>query len=389
MNSGKTIFSQLVAFLSPYEFQKCVQRYNGDYKVQRFSCWSQLLAMMFAQLTFRESLRDIESCLRANQHRLYHMGFRGKVSRNTLSHANEARNWQIFADFAHVLIEEARALYSKEALSVELEQTAYALDSTTLDLCLSLFPWALFRCRKGAVKMHTLLELRANIPTFVRITHGKVHDVNLLDQVPLEPGAFYVMDRGYLDFARLNRFTREMSFFVIRAKKNLRFRRLRSTPVDQATGLRADQIISLAVNRSRTQYPERLRRVVFFDSEKKKRFSFLTNNFVLPALTIAQLYRCRWQVELFFKWIKQHLRIKAFYGTTENAVKAQIWIAISVYVLVAIVKKRVEIPHSLFTILQVLSVSLFEKTSIQEAFTNLTVKDQTDNFPKQLLLFDL
>ena len=389
MNSGKTIFSQLVSFLPDYEFQKCVLHYHGNFKAKSFSCWNQFLAMAFAQLTFRESLRDIESCLRANHRRLYHMGLRGKVSRNTLAHANETRNWRIFADFAQVLIREARELYAQESLAAELDQTIYALDSTTLDLCLSLFPWALFRKAKGAVKMHTLLDLRANIPTFLRVTPGRVHDVNMLDEIPLEPGSFYVMDRGYLDFARLHRFTQAMSFFVIRAKKNLCFRRLYSRPVDKTVGLRCDQTIVLKGIRARNRYPSHLRRVNYFDSAKGKRLSFLTNNFTLPAVTIAQLYRCRWQIELFFKWIKQHLRIKAFYGTSENAVKAQIWIAVSVYVLVAIVKKRLALPHSLYTILQVLSVSLFEKISMQEAFANPIIKDQEEPTPNQLLLFNL
>ena len=369
MSAGKTIFSQLLDFLPTYEFRKCVDRYNGNYKVKSFSCWDQFLSMAFAQLTFRESLRDIQACLRVAQPKLYHMGFRGKVSRNTLANANQMRDWRIYADFAHVLIATARSFYANESFGVDLDQTVYALDSTIIDLCLSLFPWAKFRKRKGAVKLHTLLDLRGSIPTLIFITHGKIHDVNILDDLLVEAGAIYVMDRGYLDFARLHRMHQSMGFFITRTKSNFRFRRLYSHPVDRTTGLQCDQTIVLKGFYSRRDYPEKLRRIRFFDAEKDKRIILLTNNFSLPALTIARLYRCRWQVELFFKWIKQHLRIKAFYGTSENAVKTQIWIAISVYILVAIVKKLLNLEASLYTILQILSVSLFEKIPISQALS--------------------
>jgi hypothetical protein len=387
MNFGRTIFAQLMDFLPTGEFRKCVERYNGNFKVKSFSCWDQFLSMAFAQLTFRESLRDIQACLRVAQSKLYHMGFRGKVSRNTLANANQERDWRIYADLAQVLISEARSLYSEEAFGVELDQTVYALDSTTIDLCLALFPWAKFRKRKGAVKLHTLLDLRGSIPTVIFITHGKVHDVNILDRLAVETGAIYVMDRGYVDFARLHRIRQYMGFFVTRAKSNFRFKRLYSHPVEKSTGLRCDQTIVLEGFYSRRDYPEKLRRIRFYDAENDKYFVFLTNNFFLPALTIAQLYRCRWQVELFFKWIKQHLRIKAFYGTSENAVKTQIWIAISVYVLVAIVKKRLKLESSLYTILQVLSVSLFEKFALYQALTMTDYKDPEAVSAKQLNLF--
>jgi hypothetical protein len=359
MNAGRTIFAQLMDFVSPYEFRRCVDRYAGHYKVQRFSCWDQFLCLAFAQLTYRESLRDIQACLRVAQPKLYHMGFRGTVARNTLAHANEVRDWRIYADFAQGLIAIARTLYAIDAFGVELAQTAYALDATIIDLCLALFPGATFRKRKGAVKLHTLLDLRGNIPTVLFITTGRVHDVNILDTLVVEAGAFYVLDRGYLDFTRLYRLHQAQGFFVTRAKRNFRFRYLDSRPVDRTTGVYADQTIRLYGFYSKRGYPERLRRVRFFDREKRKWLVFLTNNFALPPLQIAQLYKCRWQVELFFKWIKQHLRIKAFYGTSENAVKTQIWTAIAVYVLVAIVKKRLHLEASLYTILQILSVSLF------------------------------
>lgn len=367
MDTGKTVFAQLMDFLPVYEFHKCVQRYNGHYKVKHFSCWSQFLCMAFAQLTYRESLRDIEACLRSNQRKLYHMGFRGKVSRNTLAHANQIRDWRIYADFAQVLIAQARRLYANDSFGVQLNQTAYALDSTTIDLCLSLFPWAKFRAHKGAVKLHTLLDLRGSIPSLVIITHGKVHDVNILDQLCFEPGAFYILDRGYLDFGRLHAIHQASAFLVTRTKSNFRFRRLYSRPIDKSSGVQCDQIILLEGFYSHKAYPDKLRRIRFFDTDQNKRLVFLTNNFTLPALTIAQLFQCRWQIEIFFKWIKQHLRIKAFYGTTENAVKTQIWIAITVYVLVAIIKKQLKIDMSLYTILQILSVTLFEKTPILEA----------------------
>jgi transposase len=353
MNSGKSIFAQLMDFLPSKAFRRCVRRYQGDFKLKSFSCWDQFLCMAFAQLTYRESLRDIEACLRAQQTKLYHLGIRGQVSRNTLAHANSVRDWRIYADFAQLLIRRARALYTDDHFGVALAQAVYALDATTIDLCLALFPWAKFRKHKGAVKLHTLLDLHGNIPTVVIITDGKVHEVNILDQLIFEAGAFYVMDRGYLDFARLYKLQLASAFFVIRAKKRFDFKRLYSQPVDRTTGVICDQIVTLVNPVPRKGYPEKLRRIRYFDAEKKRRLVFLTNNFTLPPLTIAQLYRSRWQVELFFKWIKQHLRIKKFYGTSMNALKTQIWIAISVYVLVAIVKKELHLDGSLYTILQI------------------------------------
>lgn len=369
MNSGKTIFAQFMDFLPAYEFRQCVERYNGNYKIKSFTCMDQFLCMAFAQLTYRESLRDIQACLRAAKQKLYHMGIRGKVSRNTLANANQVRNWRIYADFAQVLIGTARELYSEDDFGIQLDQTVYALDATTIDLCLSLFPWAKFRKQKGAVKMHTLLDLRGNIPTAIIITDGKVHDVKALDNIIIEAGAIYIMDRGYLDFKRLYTMHQALGFFVTRAKLNFDFRRLYSQPVDKSTGVQCDQVILLNGFYAKKDYPEKLRRIRYFDAENNKTLVFITNNFTLPALTIADLYRCRWQVELFFKWIKQHLRIKAFYGTTENAVKTQIWIAISVYVLVAIVKKRLKLEQSLYSILQILSVTLFEKSLLSQAFS--------------------
>jgi len=345
--------------------------------------------MAFAQLTYRESLRDIEACLRAIQDKLYHLGIRGKVSRSTLAYTNENRDWRIYADFAQVLIHIARDLYINEEFGVELDQTVYALDSTTIDLCLSLFPWVKFRERKGAIKLHTLLDLRGSIPTFITITHGRLHDVNILDNLIPEPGSIYVMDRGYLDFTRLYILTQFSAFFVIRSKTNLKFRRLYSHPVDKSTGLKYDQTIVPTGINSAKDYPEKLRRIRYFDAENKKHLTFLTNNFILPAFTITQLYRCRWQVELFFKWIKQHLRIKAFYGTSKNAVKTQIWIAISIYVLVAIVKKRLKTDRSLYTILQILSVTLFEKIDLFQVLTDSNYTTQYSENPNQLNLFDL
>ncbi len=375
-------------FLPRYEFRQCVERYQGNYKLQSFSCWDQFLCMAFAQLTYRESLRDIEACLRANQTRLYHLGIRGRVSRNTLANANSVRDWRIYADFAHLLIKTARELYVGDDFGAALQQTAYVLDATTIDLCLSLFPWAYFRKRKGAVKLHTLLDLRGNIPTVIIITHGRIGDVRLLDEITFEPGAFYVMDRAYLDFGRLHRLHLASAFFVTRAKKNFDFQRLYSRPVDRATGIICDQIIKLVNPVPRQGYPDKLRRIRYFDRETNKRLVFLTNNFTLPPLTIAQLYRCRWQVELFFKWIKQHLRIKKFYGTSENALKTQIWIAISVYVLVAIVKKQLGLEGSLYRILQILSITLFEKTPILEALSLSDYEMQLTTSCKQLNLFD-
>ena len=384
MNLGKTVFSQLMDFLPSYEFRLCVDRYHGHYKVKSFSCWDQFLCLAFAQLTYRESLRDIETCLRAAGGKLYHMGIRGKVSRNTLAHANEVRDWRIYRDFAQMLIQKARELYLDEPLGVQLDQTPYALDSTVIDLCLSLFPWAKFRKHKAAVKLHTLLDLRASIPTTVIITPGSVYDVNIMDELFWESGAIYVMDRGYLDFSRLHQ---DSAFFVTRAKRNSRFQRLYSHRVRKASGLRCDQTVVLQGFYAHKDYPDKLRRIRYFDRQTNKALVFLTNNFTLPALTIAQLYRCRWQVELFFKWIKQHLRIKAFYGTSENAVKTQIWIAISVYVLVAIVRKRLNL-HSLYSVLQILSITTLEKTPILQVLSQLDESEQMPGDSKQLILFD-
>ena len=387
MNSGKSIFAQLMDFLPSKAFRRCVKRYQGDYKLKTFSCWDQFLCMSFAQLTYRESLRDIEACLRAQHTKLYHLGIRGQVSRNTLAHANSVRDWRIYADFAQVLITRARALYANDSFGVELAQTVYALDATTIDLCLALFPWAQLRKHKGAVKLHTLLDLRGNIPTVVIITHGKVHEVNILDQLNFEAGAFYLMDRGYLDFARLYKLHLAAGFFVTRARKRFDFQRLYSQPVDRATGVICDQTITLVNPVPRKGYPEKLRRIRYFDAQSNQRLVFLTNNFSLPPLTIAQLYRSRWQVELFFKWIKQHLRIKNFYGTSENALRTQIWIAISVYVLVAIVKKELQLDASLYRMLQICSVTLFEKTPISQALSLADDQTDLDDLCKQLILF--
>jgi len=388
MNSGKTIFSQLMESLPIHEFRTCVAQYNGNYKVKSFTCWDQFLCMAFAQLTYRESLRDIQACLRGTRYKLYHMGIRGNVSRNTLANANKIRDWRIYSDFAQVLIRKARRLYVKESFGVELDQTVYALDSTTIDLCLSLFPWALFRKRKGAVKMHTLLDLRGSIPTVVIITHGRIHDVTILDRLIIEASAIYIMDRGYLDFARLYAIHQSSGFFVIRAKRNFNFRRLYSHAIDKSTGIQCDQTIVPQNFYAQKNYPEKLRRIRYLDATTNKRLIFLTNNFTLPAKTIAELYRCRWHVELFFKWIKQHLRIKSFYGTSENAIKTQIWIAISIYVLVAIVKKELKLDHSLYTILQVLSVTLFEKEPILQVLTNNDYMNPNPAPSKQLNLFE-
>ena len=388
MNVGQTVFAQLLEFIPSYEFQLCVDRYQGNRYVKDFSCWDQFLCLVFAQLTARTSLRDIETCLRAQQPKLYHMGFRGRVSRATLADANEARDWQIYRDFAQVLIGIARDLYRDESFGMELSQTVYAFDSTTVDLCLSLFPWAQFRRRKSAVKLHTLLDVRGSIPTNVYVTGGQVHDVNLLDQLLLEVGAFYLMDRGYVDFARLYVFTQACAFFITRAKKNLQFYLRTSRPVDRSTGVRCDQIIRLTGIRTAQRYPDTLRRIVYFDAEKESRLTFLTNNFSLLPLTIAQLYRARWQVELFFRWIKQHLYIKAFYGTSANAVKTQVWVALSVYVLVAIVKKQLGLDQSLYQTLQILSVTIFEKTPISQGFFNVADETESMKLAKQLNLFE-
>jgi hypothetical protein len=389
VNQGRTVFSQLLGFLPDREFRRCVARYGGDARPRGFSCWDQYLSMAFAQLTYRDGLRDIEACLRSLGGKLYHMGFHGRVSRSTLADTNDAHDWRIYADFAQVLIRMARPLYASDPIGVDLEQSLYALDSTPIDLCLALFPWARFRKHKAAVKMHTLLDLHGNIPTFIRITDGKVHDVNILDEILPEAGAFYVMDRGYVDFERLYRFTLDAAFFVVRTKSNVLLQRRYSHPVDKATGVRSDQTVILTAIDSAKAYPEVLRRVSYLDVETRKRFKFLTNNFTLPALTIAQIYKCRWQVELFFKWIKQHLRIKAFYGTSENAVKTQIWIAVSVYVLVAIVRKHLGLEASLYQILQILSVTLFEKTPILRALQASDYENEGGESGNQLNLWDL
>ena len=389
MHTGRTVFSQLMEFLPKKQFDKCVHRHRGNYRTKRFSCLDQYLCMAFAQITFRQSLRDIETCLRAMRPKLYHCGIRGNVSRNTLANANEHRDWRIYADFAQVLINRARKLYANEDFGIQLKHAAYALDSTTIDLCLSLFPWAKFRKHKAAVKVHMLMDLRGSIPSFIRITGGKVHDVNILDELVLESGAIYIMDRGYLDFVRLYMFTQNLSTFITRAKSNLDYRRLCYRKVDRNTGLRCDQTIRLNGFYAWQDYPAALRRIGYFDLETNKKFVFLTNNFSLPALTIARLYKCRWQIEIFFKWLKQYLRIKTFFGTTENAVKTQIWIAISIYVLVAIVKKELRIELSLSEILQILSIMLFEQVLIEKVLTKKVSQNQNLGFHNQLLSFNL
>ena len=388
MYSGQLVFAQLMEHLPLHTFRRCVRRYPSKYPTKTFSHLDQFLCMAFAQLTCRESLRDIETCLRAHQAKLYHLGIRGNIARSTLADANESRAWHIYADFAMSLIQIARKLYASDQFAVELEQTAYALDTTTIDLCLSVFPWARFRKAKAAIKLHTLLDLRGNIPSFIHISDGKMHEVNVLDILIPEAGSFYIMDRGFTDFTRLYRMHQAQSFFVIRGKTNLACRRVYSRTVDKSTGLRCDQTIALTGLKTGKDYPQHLRRIKFHDAEHDKELIFLTNNFDLPALTIAQLYRCRWQVELFFKWIKQHLRIKAFYGTTENAVKTQIWIAITVYVLVAIVKKRLKIEASLYTILQILSLTLFEKTPLDQLLKNSELQESPPENDNQLNLFN-
>jgi hypothetical protein len=389
MNAGRTVFAQVMEFLPHWDFRNCVKRYRGDYKQPKFSCMDQFLCMAFAQLTYRESLRDIQVCLRGNRKKLYHMGIRSHVAKSTLADANEKRDWLIYADFAQVLIGRARELYADEDLGMELDDTVYALDATTIDLCLSLFPWARFRKTKGAVKMHTLLNLRGSIPEFIHISDGKMADVNVLDILIAEPGSFYIMDRGYIDFARLYTMHQSLAFFVTRAKRGFQRKRRYSRPVDKSTGLRSDQTVILTGVDTATTYPEPLRQIRYYDADTNKRFVFITNNFSLDAIVIAQLYKARWRVELFFKWIKQHLRIKAFYGTSENAVKTQIWIAVSVYVLVAIVKKELGLDQSLYTILQFLSVSIFEKTPIFQALSEHDSQNQSDGSDIQLTLFDL
>ena len=369
MNSGQSLFSQLIDHLPSHEFRQCVERYEGNYRVRSFSCWDQFLCMMFAQLSYRESLRDIVACLRSRQRQLYHLGIRGRVSRSTLADANETRDWRIYADFAQQLIAEARQLYREEALGLDLANTVYALDSTTIDLCMSLFPWAHFKPTQQALKLHTLLDLRGWIPTFIHISPAQIHDVNILDQLTPEAGAFYILDRAYLDFQRLYRWTLHGAFFITRAKKNFQFTRIFSRAVDKGTGVQCDQTIALRWFYSVKGYPAQLRRIRYFDVQQEKRLIFLTNNFTLPAGVIAELYRRRWQVELFFKWIKQHLRIKAFYGTSENAVKTQVWIAVCSYLLVAIMRQRLGLELSLYTMLQILSCSLFEKMPLNQAFS--------------------
>jgi len=387
VNRGVTVFAQIMDFLPLKKFRKCVNRYQGNHRVRSFSCLDQFLSMAFAQLTFRESLRDIECCLRALQDKLYHMGIRGKISRSTLADANENRDWRIYADFAQLLIQEAKALYASEDFGLQLKESVYALDATIIDLCLSVFPWARFRKTKAGIKMHTLLDLRGNIPSFISITEARVHEVNLLDELFAEAGAIYIMDRGYLDFGRLYGLHQTPSFFVVRAKSNTQLRRLYSAPVDKGTGLRCDQVVVPQGIYAKKEYPEKLRIVKFYDDKNHQHLRLLTNQFTLPALTSANLYRCRWQVELFFKWIKEHLRIKAFYGTSENAVKTQIWIAVAVYTLIAIIKKRMRIEWSLYTMLQILSLTLFEKMPMERAFTESNYRNQIAAPHNQLKLF--
>lgn len=389
MNKGRTIFAQVMEHIPAQEFQKCVNRYGGDNNPRGFSCWDQFLCLSFGQLTYRESLRDIEACLRSVTTKLYHMGFRGKVSRSTLGDANEAHNWRIYADFAQVLIGIARPMYARESLGFDLSNTVYALDSTTIDLCLSMFPWARFRSTKGAIKMHTLLDLRGPIPTFIEVSDGKQADVKILDTIVPESNAFYVMDRAYVDFQRLHVFHDAGAFFVTRTKKGILLRRRYSHPVDASTGVRSDHTVMLGSDSAKKDYPDPLRRIRFYDVEHNRYIRFFTNNFDLPALTICLLYKSRWQVELFFKWIKQHLRIKVFYGTSVNAVKTQIWIAISIYVLIAIIKKRHELEPSLFQILQVLSITVFEKVPISQAFGEVESRENYPTFSNQMTLKDL
>ena len=383
------MFAQVMEFLPMYEFQKCVQRYQGNRKIRDFSCLDQFLCMSFAQLTFRESLRDIESCLRSIHSKLYHMGIRGSISKSTLADANENRDWHIYADFAQILIHQARKLYCDDPLGLELKDTVYALDSTMIDLCLSLFPWAHFQKAHSAVKLHTLLDLRGPIPAFIGITDGKVADINIFDSLIFEAGAFYIMDRAYHDSGRLYAIQQAHANFVTRIKCNTQYRRLYSRPIERSSGLRCDQTIVLTGVDSASKYPERLRLVKFFDKEKKNHFAFLTNNFEIDAMTVTQLYKERWKIEIFFKWIKQHLRIKAFFGTSQNAVKTQIWIAISIYVLIAIIKKRLSLKAELYTILQILSVTIFEKTDIYQALTETHLIDKNIEKDNQLILFNL
>jgi hypothetical protein len=388
MNTPPTIFAQIMTFLPMPEFRKCVRRYQGNYRVRKFSCLDQFLCLAFAQLTYRESLRDVESCLQTMKSRLYHMGIRGRVTRTNLAGANEARDWRIYFDFANILINEARRLYRQEDIGLKLKETVFAFDSTTIDLCLSLFPWAKFRKRKGAIKLHTLLDMRGSIPTFIHMTDGKTHDVRILDELPIEAGAFYILDRGYLDFARLYTLHQHRVFFIIRAKSNLQSRRIMSRSVDKTMDLTSDQTIVLTGPKSKVEYPEPLRRVRFFDRENDRHFTFLTNNFLQPALTIAQLYKLRWRVELFFRWIKQNLRIKSFYGTSENAVRTQIWVAMAIYALVAIIKKKMSMELPLYNFLQILSVTAFEKAPLNQLLTLSDDHDSEAADPNQLVLLN-
>lgn len=389
MNQGQTIFSQIMDYIPKYSFDSCVKKYRGNYKIQSFTCWEQFLAMTFAQLTYRESLRDIEACLRAMQNKLYHIGIRSKISRSTLADANQNRDWRIYADFAYILIDQAKELYRDDKFFKELDETIYALDSTTIDLCLSLFPWAKFRKTKGAIKIHTLLNLQNNIPSFISITDGSVHDVNILDNLITEIGAFYIVDKGYIDFERLYNLNINRAYFVTRAKSNFQFKRIYSHQVDKSLGLICDQSIFLKGFYSSKDYPEKLRRIKYFDSQNNRRLVFLTNNFRLPAMTVANLFKQRWQIELFFKWIKQNLKIKSFYGNTPNAVKTQVCIAISVYVLLAIIKKKLKIEHSLYTFLQLISISVFEKTPIISMFSDSNYLNEINYNDNQLALFNL
>jgi Transposase DDE domain/Domain of unknown function (DUF4372) len=389
VSQQQTVFSQILQFISYDDFYTCVRRYDGNKGIRRFSCWEQFLAMAFAQLTYRESLRDIEVCLAAHQKHLYRSGFRSLVKRSTLADANNARDWRIYADFAHTLIQRARPLYAETDLGLDLDRTVYALDATTIDLCLSLFPWAPSRYGHGGVKLHTMIDIQGSIPVFIDITHARVPDVLVLDKIVPPPGSYIVMDRGYIDFERLYRFNQALAFFVIRAKGDLQFKRRQSRPIDPSTGLRCDQTIVLTGPKSCQRYPIPLRRVSYHSDEIDHRLVFLTNDFLLPALTIAALYKQRWQVELFFKWIKQHLRIKRFFGTSPNSVKTQVWIAVAVYVLISIVKKQLLLPHSLYTILQILSTTLFEKTPVQLVFQRYDDENRIGDRSKQLMLFDI
>ncbi len=388
MNTGKTVFSQIMDFMPSHEFRKCIKRYNGHYKKQSFSCMDQFLCMAFAQLTFRESLRDIEACLRSLKNKLYHLGIRGKISRSTLADANNKRDWRIYADFAQVLIHQARSLYSNDEFGVELKNTVYALDSTTIKLCLSLFPWAAYCSTQAGVRMHTLLDLRGSIPSFVEITDAKFQDIEILDILIPDPGSFYIMDRAYMGSRQLYTLNQASAFFVTRLTSGIKHKRLYSHPVDKKSGLRCDQTIVFVSKKPSSNYPDKLRKVVYYDKEQNVRYAFLTNNFQLPALTITQLYKQRWKVELFFKWIKQHLRIKKFFGTSENAIKTQIWTAISIYVLIAIIKKRLNLDLQLYTILQILSVSSFEKIELSRLLNDEYYKDQTNDNRNQLQLFN-